>query len=296
MTDDPARKFSPEDLEDLRLAVDLLENPGLAARLADLIGTPIEKLMDMLPDAAGKMIGALTEKALGAALDLAVATMAKGKCQASPRTHKLASAVAGAVGGAAGLPGLAIELPVTTTIIFRAIADIARAEDEDLREPEACVACLEVFALGGPKKSDDAAESGYFAARVALAKSVHEAARYLVRGVAGRKTAPAIVQLINKLASRFGIAVSSKAAAQLVPLIGAIGGAAINTIFMDHFQNMAKGHFIVRRLERSYGHELVRECYNRLMTSEPDAPSEPLDVEFELLDHKPIPEETKDET
>jgi len=33
---------------------------------------------------------------------------------------------------------------------------------------------------------------------------------------------------------------------------------------MDHFQNMARGHFIVRRLERTYGKDLVHETYQRL--------------------------------
>jgi hypothetical protein len=49
-----------------------------------------------------------------------------------------------------------------------------------------------------------------------------------------------------------------------VPAIGAAGGAAINLLFIDHFQDMAPGHFIVRKLERAYGAELVRAEYERL--------------------------------
>jgi len=56
--------------------------------------------------------------------------------------------------------------------------------------------------------------------------------------------------------------VTSKAAAQAVPAIGAIGGAAINLAFIDHFQDMAHGHFIIRRLERTYGPETVRRAYD----------------------------------
>ena len=51
---------------------------------------------------------------------------------------------------------------------------------------------------------------------------------------------------------------TEKAAAQLVPLIGAIGGATINAIFIDHFQSVARGHFAVRRLERRHGADAVR--------------------------------------
>ena len=55
-----------------------------------------------------------------------------------------------------------------------------------------------------------------------------------------------------------------KAVAQAIPLLGAAGGATINLLFMDHFQHMARGHFIVRRLERAYGKELIRETYQRM--------------------------------
>jgi hypothetical protein len=73
-----------------------------------------------------------------------------------------------------------------------------------------------------------------------------------------------ILRLVAQVASRFGVAVSEKAAAQALPLVGALGGAAVNLLFMDHFQKMAQGHFTVRRLERRYGVEAVREEYERL--------------------------------
>jgi hypothetical protein len=38
----------------------------------------------------------------------------------------------------------------------------------------------------------------------------------------------------------------------------------INTIFIDHFQDMARGHFIVRRLERVYGTDEVKRQYEKL--------------------------------
>jgi hypothetical protein len=72
------------------------------------------------------------------------------------------------------------------------------------------------------------------------------------------------VRLITLIASRFGVVVSQKAAAQLVPVIGAAGGALINTIFIGHYQDMARGHFIVRRLERAHGAEPVRLAYEKL--------------------------------
>ncbi|WP_231665431.1 MULTISPECIES: EcsC family protein [unclassified Pseudoalteromonas] len=58
--------------------------------------------------------------------------------------------------------------------------------------------------------------------------------------------------------------ITQKAAAQAIPAIGAIGGAAINTLFIDHFQDMAKGHFIVRKLERKYGENAISQQYKLL--------------------------------
>ena len=83
--------------------------------------------------------------------------------------HKALVTASGAAGGAFGLAALPVELPVSTIIVLRSIADIARSEGEDLSHPEASLACLQVFALGGRSGSDDASESGYFALRALLA-------------------------------------------------------------------------------------------------------------------------------
>jgi hypothetical protein len=47
----------------------------------------------------------------------------------------------------------------------------------------------------------------------------------------------------------------------MVPLIGAAGGMAVNLLFIRHFQNMARGHFIIRRLEKKYGTEAMKTLY-----------------------------------
>ena len=58
--------------------------------------------------------------------------------------------------------------------------------------------------------------------------------------------------------------VAEKIAAQAIPVIGAAGGAIVNTLFIDHFQAMARGHFIVLRLEKRYGLEAVKQAYAAL--------------------------------
>ena len=252
-----------KDLNDLKKAKALLENPSLAAKITNYLGTPIEKGFALLPENWNLKVGELTRTALSKAVQAAVITMkySPGK-EASNVWHKFAVATTGGAGGLFGLPALAIELPISTTIMLRSIADIARSEDEDIHNIESKIACIEVFALGGPRINDDTSESGYYAVRAALAQSVSMAAEYITKRGLYEKSAPALVRLITQIAQRFSIQVSEKAAAQAVPAIGAAGGAIINTLFIDHFQDMARGHFIVRRLERKYGEETVKETYD----------------------------------
>lgn len=252
------------DLADLHYAKTLLENPSLAARISNAIGTPIEKGLAMLPEGAHDMIITTTRKALESALNLAVATLDDQHRQSTNWLHKTLVGVSGAAGGAFGLAALAIELPVSTTIILRSIADIARSEGENIYSVETRLACLEVFALGGPVSNDDAVESGYFAVRAALAKSLSDAIEYMTSRSVTQNTAPPLVSFITQVAGRFGVLVTEKAMAQSLPVVGAAGGALINTLFMDHFQNMSRGHFTVRRLERSYGAGAVRRAYQSL--------------------------------
>ena len=163
------------------------------------------------------------------------------------------------------MPALALELPISTTIMLRSIADIARSEGEDLNDPHVKIECIQVFALGGSSKNDDASETGYFAVRTALARTVSDAAQHIASKGLTRESAPVLLRLISRVSSRFGVVVSEKVAVQAIPLIGAAGGALINSLFINHFQDVARGHFIIRRLEKRYGENEVRKQYQQLL-------------------------------
>jgi hypothetical protein len=259
------------DVQALSDAVRAIERPGVGARIANLVGSPIERLIGMLPARATSIISAAARKAIHGALSLSLRTLATndplatGKPPAASNVwHKVASAASGAVGGAFGLAALAVELPVSTTIMMRSIADVARSEGADLADRQTQLECVMVLALGGDSKSDDAAEVGYFAVREAMTRAVSSAAAHLARHGLTKEGAPALVRLIALIAEHYSVNVTEKAAAQLVPLIGAVGGAAVNTVFIDHFQTVARGHFAVRRLERKYGEGVVRARYQEL--------------------------------
>ncbi|HSX50182.1 MAG TPA: EcsC family protein [Cellvibrio sp.] len=259
------KHLSDTDLHELQLARNLLENPGIAAKITNVIGTPIEKALRLLPENWNKNVVEVTRAALMKASDAIVVTMKDVPGEsASTKWHKLGVALSGGVGGFFGIAALAVELPISTSIMLRSIADIARSEGESISSMETKLACIEVFALGGTSKDDDASEGGYYAVRSVLAKSISDASEFLVRKTMTDEGAPVLIKFITMVAERLGIQVSEKAAAQAIPALGAAGGAIINTLFMDHFQSMARGHFIVRRLERKYGRELVERYYSEL--------------------------------
>src|SRR5262249_52618987 len=187
----------------LRSAVQALERPSLAARLANLAGKPIELIEYALPTSASQAITAAASKALEVALQVALRTIQRGSLPASQRFHKALATASGAVGGAFGLGALPLELPVSTVIMLRSIAEIARSEGEDLSDPEAALSCVQVFALGGRPGSSDASESGYFAVRAMLAKSVTQAARFIVERGVLEEGGPILVRFISQVASRF---------------------------------------------------------------------------------------------
>jgi hypothetical protein len=255
-------EITGEDRDALRRAVKSLEHPGLAARLTNIVGKPVELIGYALPSFASKAITSATSKGLEAALKVALRTLPAIPRSNSQLLHRALATASGAAGGTFGLAALPVELPVSTVIMLRSIADIARSEGEDLSDPEVGLSCVEVFALGGRTGSTDASESGYFAVRSMLAKTVTEAARFVAERGVIKEGGPILLKFITQVAARFGLVVTQKVAAQALPVVGALGGAAVNYAFIEHFQDIARGHFTVRRLERTYGKEKVRSEYD----------------------------------
>ena len=149
-------------------------------------------------------------------------------------------------------------MPAATGLLLRQIAAVAAEEGEDLSDPAVAAECLKVFALGSREPDDGASDrSDYFAARVALAEALRTAAS---RGAAGLL----MPGFIGAVAARFGGPVALKLSAQAAPVVGAAAGAAVNLAFLEHFREVARAHFAVRRLERRHGAEPVRRAYEAL--------------------------------
>lgn len=262
---EPAAILEPEHWEELKTAHEHLEHPSLAVRLSNVVGTPIEIALHLLPRQWYQYLHSTAEAAIAKVLEAAISTMHVG---VQPIAHdyfyKGLVIGTGAIGGFFGPWALLAELPITTTIILRSIADIARSEGESLDSLDTQLACAQVFALGGRSEEDDAADTGYYGVRLALTLPFAQARQHVVEKGLTDNGGPVIASLISVVSTRFGVSLSQKVAVQLVPVIGAITGALINTIFINHFQDVARSHFTVRRLERQYGAELVQAAYESL--------------------------------
>ena len=265
-TEPRSAEFDEQDLAALRDAKRRLENPSLTARISGVIGKPLETGFRMLPARIHNAIGSATQAALLTALDVSLKTMAQGQPRRSQVwLHRAAAIGTGAAGGALGAVALPVELPLSTIIILRSIADVARGEQQDVSTLETKLACLEVFALGGGGTADEVAETGYWMVRSALSHYVADAANQLAGKSLSERGTPAVLRLIAQIASRFGLVVTEEVAATMVPVAGAVSGAAINYLFINHFQDIARGHFVVKRLEHKYGTAAVRRAYEALV-------------------------------
>jgi hypothetical protein len=264
MTTALAPVLSQADHAALKSAVKHLESPNFAAKLADYAGVPLNRILSLLPKAANKQLSDLVRTAVMQGLDVAIDTL-DAEPATTPATwfSSFLVGVTGGVSGVLGFGALAMELPLTTTLMLRSIAEIAQHEGEDLSQIESRLACLEVFAFG-TKRSPENLDVGYYAARALISKYTSDVAAMVIQRGAIDASTPVVRSLVSEIVSRFGLVVSDKVAAGAVPILGAVGGATVNVIFMDHFQRIARGHFALRRLERSYGAATIRQYYAEL--------------------------------
>ncbi len=254
-----------------------LEKPSYLMRLADAIGAPVESLLTRV---VPKRVAQISESVLRRLMALAASSLPStsrrdqtfARALAAADTtgfhHKLATVVTGGVAGAFGLPALALELPLTTSLMFRSIAATACEFGHDLRDPSIRLECLAVFSQGGPTPDDDALESTYLTARLGMSVLIQDAARFLgsksaaeVSEALARGSAPVLLNFLSQIARSFNLRVSEKLMAQSLPLLSIGSGALINAAFTDHFNRVARFHFGIRQLEREYGAQEVQALY-----------------------------------
>lgn len=207
---------------------------GVGMQVLGLIGGKAENLLERLPDPVKERLEGATEKALHMAADAAHRSRGGRVPDGSKWLNTAVTTAMGAAGGFGGLPTALAELPVTTTVLLRAIQGIAAEHGFDTDEGEVRAACIQVFAAAGPLAGDDGTDLGFLAARVTL-------------------TGPAVHGLIARVAPRLATVLGQKLAAQTVPVIGAMAGAATNFAFTSYYQEIAHVQFGLKRLSLRSG-------------------------------------------
>ncbi|WP_341367052.1 EcsC family protein [Yoonia sp. BS5-3] len=222
---------------------------GLLMQAVNFVGGQLEDTLKMLPSASRARVDDVVRAALQQSYDLA--SKSRGgvwQTIGSDRMHRLIGTVSGAVGGFGGLPTAIAELPVATTVIFRAVHHVAVEHGEDPDAVETRMQCLAVFGTGGPTDADDGVDISFIGARL---------------GISGA----AVNGLISKVAPKFAAVLSQKLASQAVPILGAAAGAGTNYVFVDYYVAMAHVHFGLRRLARIHGDDAVAEEFHRCLAA-----------------------------
>ena len=270
--------LSDEEKSFIREAAYFLENPGFTMRAMNALGKPLDALEAQLPQHIRESMAIWVQKSLRIALSTAIKTMSQKERkvlhwqEVIPRSrrigwsHTAGVAATGAVGGLFGFIALPLELPISTTIMLRGISSVAAQWGMDLKDPATQLQCLYVFTLGSPMRDDDdEMDSAYLSSRLAFDKMMRSAATYMTHKSAKELikildsgTAPALVKLITRVAKSFQLTLTEKLLADMVPLIGAVGGATINALFCDYFTAAARYHFGILHLEQKYGQQTVQ--------------------------------------
>ncbi|HWU79802.1 MAG TPA: EcsC family protein [Caulobacter sp.] len=270
-------EWSAEDEASLALAVGLLEKETLTDTLLSIAGAAgrlgMKGVNAVVPAKVSDGLGDMLAQVLQFAFDKVLLTVDRdgSGLTSSSWFSRISVALSGGGGGLAGLPGTLVELPVTTALLMRGIAQVAIREGEDLSTVEAKLECLKVLAFGGPGEADDQEDEGYFATRVSLAAGLPR--------LAEKSIADIVPALAARVSGRFAPLVSAKLGSQGMAIVGAVAGLIVNSAFADHFERKARGHFIVRRLERTYGEASVHSLYEALKAGgaakPPPSPSNP---------------------
>jgi hypothetical protein len=135
------------------------------------------------------------------------------------------------------------------TLFLNAIRAEARAAGLDPDEDWVRAECLEVFAAGSPLKQDDGVNTSFIGTRLAL-------------------TGSTVQNLIATIAPKLAAVLGQKLAAQAVPVIGAVSGAAMNAAFLAYYREIARVRFALLKLAQVHGAEAV-EAEFRLATTPP---------------------------
>jgi hypothetical protein len=236
----PALANNSMDLQIAELARRYRRANGPVMALVNRLGGTLEKQLAVIPETIRTQIDRVVSRALDASYS--VAGQGARLPDMGPRGSMMAAMASGALGGAGGLPTALAELPVTITVILHAIQNAARDAGFDPADPKVRAECIRVFGAGSPLATDDGVNTSFLSARLSL-------------------TGPTVQRVIATVAPKLAAAMGQKLAAQAVPLLGAVTGAALNAAFLNYYAEVARVRFALLRLAEVHGAEAVLTAF-----------------------------------
>ncbi|MDM7932360.1 EcsC family protein [Tabrizicola sp.] len=230
------RQDDPED-QIAALALRYRRANGPVMGLVNRLGGKLESQMALVPDPVRQQIERIVARALETSYGLAGRAPDMGA--RGPMVAVLAS---GAAGGAGGIATSLAELPVTVTVILNAIRAAAAEAGFDPDEPWVQAECLRVFGAGSPLAADDGVNTSFVTARLTM-------------------TGTAVQNLIAAVAPKLAAVLGQKLAAQAVPVLGALTGAALNAAFLNYYREVARIRFALLKLAEVHGAEPVLAAF-----------------------------------
>lgn len=215
---------------------------GRRMALLNRLGGTVESRLTMLPQGLRAQVLSVTEAALAQASGLAALSTRAGRI--GGRGHMVLAGLTGAAGGMGGLATAVAELPVTITLILRAIHEVAAEHGFDPALPEVRREALRVFASGSPLDRDDGVNTAFIGARLTL-------------------TGPALHSMIATVAPKLAASLGQKLAAQAVPVLGALAGAGLNLTYVDYYRELAHVRFGLLRLAQAHDPQRVARAFAR---------------------------------
>lgn len=242
----PALRRPDPGPEIARLAARWRRANGPMMALMNRLGGQLEAQVAELPPGLRARIDEAVRGALDRAMALAV--LGRHAPRTGPAGAPALAALAGAAGGAGGLPTALAELPLTVTLMLHAIAEEARAAGFDPDRAEIRAECLRVLGSGTPLAADDGVNTAFLGARLTL-------------------TGRAVEKMLSAVAPALASALTRKLAAQAVPVLGALTGAALNAAYLRHYRALAAVRFGLLRLTADHDPAAVAAAFAR--ASEP---------------------------
>lgn len=257
-----------EDWDVLWCVKQVLESLLLMMKLMGVFGVLVEKMIVWLLDFVIGKINDVMQFVLCKCLNIVLCMF--GKLQVldvefekfSNLLYKFVVVMIGVVGGVFGFFVLLVELLVMIMLIFCLVCDIVCSEGEDLMLVDMQLQCLVVFGMGGNlDKQEEDVDFGYFVLCGVFVQVILKVLLdIMVKGIVVYSLV-VVFKFVQMVVLCFLVQVIEQMVVKLILVIGVVFGVIVNMLFIDYFQQMVYGYFIVCWFECKYGLVVVKVVY-----------------------------------